>query len=54
MAHARAVTVGGRSDAGVEILTGLTGGETIVTEGAYGVEDSALVVPAHDSAAARP
>jgi RND family efflux transporter MFP subunit len=54
VAHARAVTVGGRTDAGVEILTGLAGGETVVTEGAYGVEDSALVVPAHDSAAARP
>ena len=54
MAHARAVTVGGRTDAGVEILTGLAGGETVVTEGAYGVEDSARVVPAHDSAAARP
>ena len=53
-AHARAVTVGGRTDAGVEILTGLAGGETVVTEGAYGVEDGSLVVPAHDSAAARP
>ena len=51
-AHARAVTVGGRIDAGVEILTGLTGGETVVTEGAYGVEDSSLVVPARDSATA--
>ena len=54
IAHARDVTVGGRGDAGVEILTGLAGGETVVTEGAYGVEDSSLVVPAHDSAAARP
>ena len=33
---------------------GSPAGETVVTEGAYGVEDSAHVVPAHDSAAARP
>ena len=49
-AHARDVTVGGRSEAGVEILTGLTAGEAVVTDGAYGVEDSAHVVPARDSA----
>jgi len=49
-AHARAVTIGGRGDAGVEILSGLAAGETVVTDGAYGVEDSARVVPASDSA----
>jgi membrane fusion protein (multidrug efflux system) len=48
--HARTVTVGGRSEAGVEVLSGLAAGETVVTDGAYGVEDSARVVPARDSA----
>jgi membrane fusion protein (multidrug efflux system) len=45
LAHARPVTVGGRTDTLAEIVDGLHGGETIVTEGAYGVEDSAKVVP---------
>jgi RND family efflux transporter MFP subunit len=54
IAHARPVTVGGRDEGRVEILTGLTAGETVVTDGAYGVEDSAHVVPARDSAPARP
>jgi RND family efflux transporter MFP subunit len=45
VAHARPVTVGGRSDAGVEITDGLKPGERIVTYGAYGVSDSAKVVP---------
>ena len=48
-AHARPVTVGGRSEAGVEILSGLTVGETVVTDGAYGVEDSAHVISARDT-----
>jgi membrane fusion protein (multidrug efflux system) len=54
MAHARDVTVGGRDEGNAEILSGLTAGEVVVTEGAYGVEDSAHVVPAHDSAPAKP
>jgi len=44
-AHARDVTVGGRSSAGVEITAGLKAGERIVTSGAYGVQDSAKVKP---------
>ncbi|HEY8176611.1 MAG TPA: efflux RND transporter periplasmic adaptor subunit [Gemmatimonadaceae bacterium] len=45
MAHARPVTVGGRTDKVAEILDGLTVGERVVTYGAYGIEDSAKVVP---------
>ena len=44
MAHARSVTVGARTDKVAEIKSGLTGGETVVTYGAYGLEDSAKVV----------
>jgi RND family efflux transporter MFP subunit len=42
-AHARDVKVGGRTETQVEILEGLKGGETIVTQGAYGLADSAKV-----------
>jgi RND family efflux transporter MFP subunit len=42
-AIARTVTVGGRTETKVEILSGLTGGETVVTKGAFGMEDSAKV-----------
>jgi membrane fusion protein, multidrug efflux system len=45
IAHARPVTVGGRTDKVAEILEGLTAGERVVTYGAYGIEDSAKVVP---------
>jgi RND family efflux transporter MFP subunit len=45
IAHAREVTVGARSQSGVQILDGLKVGERIVTYGAYGVQDSAKVVP---------
>jgi RND family efflux transporter MFP subunit len=45
IAHARDVTVGGRTAAVAEILTGLRAGERVVTYGAYGVQDSAKVVP---------
>jgi multidrug efflux pump subunit AcrA (membrane-fusion protein) len=48
------VTVGGRDEGRVEILSGLAAGETVVTDGAYGVEDSTHVVSARDSAPARP
>ena len=44
-ARARAVTVGARTDKVAEITSGLTAGERIVTYGAYGIEDSAKVVP---------
>jgi RND family efflux transporter MFP subunit len=45
LAHARAVTVGGRNEKVAEITDGLHVGEVVVTEGAYGVDDSAKVVP---------
>ena len=44
VAHARSVTVGGRSEATVEILSGLQAGEVVVTSGAYGVADGARIV----------
>ena len=44
-AHARTVEVGGKTDKVAEITSGLTVGEKIVTYGAYGIEDSAKVVP---------
>ncbi len=42
-AMAREVKVGGRNEVKAEILEGLRGGETIVSQGAYGVEDSVKV-----------
>ena len=44
-ARARVVEVGGKTDKVAEITKGLTVGERIVTYGAYGIEDSAKVVP---------
>ncbi len=46
IAHARNVTVGGRTETVAEITSGLAGGERVVTYGAYGVSDSAKIVPA--------
>jgi cobalt-zinc-cadmium efflux system membrane fusion protein len=43
VAHARPVTVGERSETLVEIVKGLAAGETVVTTGAYGVEDGARI-----------
>ncbi len=43
VAHARPVTVGARSETLAEIVTGLSGGETVVTTGAYGVEDGVRI-----------
>ena len=45
VAHARTVVVGGRTDTVAEILDGLKPGEVVVTDGAYGVDDRAKVVP---------
>jgi membrane fusion protein (multidrug efflux system) len=42
---ARKVTVGGRTETDAEITEGLKAGEVVVTIGAYGMEDSAKVVP---------
>lgn len=46
VAHARPVTVGVRTGTVVEIVTGVAAGETVVTYGAYGVDDGAKVVTA--------
>jgi RND family efflux transporter MFP subunit len=46
VARARMVTVGRRTEASAEILSGLAAGERVVTEGAYGLEDSVKVVQA--------
>jgi membrane fusion protein (multidrug efflux system) len=43
LAHARAVTIGGRTESLVEILSGIAAGETVVTTGAYGVQDSSRI-----------
>ena len=44
-AHARPVSVGGRTETAAEITSGLKAGDVVVTDGAYGVDDSARVVP---------
>ena len=46
IAHARPVAVGARTGGLAEIKSGLHAGERVVTYGAYGVEDSAKVIPA--------
>ena len=51
-AHERKVSVGGRTDKVAEITQGLTDGERVVTYGAYGVSDSAKVMPTKQPAAA--
>jgi multidrug efflux pump subunit AcrA (membrane-fusion protein) len=45
IAHERPVKVGARTEATAEILDGVRPGERVVTTGAYGVADSAKVVP---------
>jgi RND family efflux transporter MFP subunit len=42
-AHEHEVKIGGRTPTKVEIIEGLNGGESVVTQGAFGVEDSAKV-----------
>ena len=51
-AHATPVTVGVRDGGLAEITSGLAGGETVVTYGAYGVTDSAKVMTPTESPAA--
>ena len=45
IAHATAVIVGGRSPSGVWIVKGIGAGDRVVTRGAYGMDDSAKIVP---------
>ena len=45
VAHSRDVTIGAKTEGGVEIASGLAAGDQIVTGGAYGVTDSATVRP---------
>ena len=51
LARAREVTIGGRATGTVWITDGLKAGERIVTEGAYGMQDSAKVAPLTPAAA---
>jgi RND family efflux transporter MFP subunit len=44
-AHEREVKVGGKTTTSAEITEGLKAGERVVTYGAYGMQDSAKVVP---------
>jgi hypothetical protein len=46
LARERAVTVGRRTETTAEIVEGLAAGERVVTEGAYGLEDSVKVAQA--------
>ena len=46
VAHATAVTIGGRANGVVWITAGLRGGERVVTIGAFGVDDGARIVSA--------
>jgi RND family efflux transporter MFP subunit len=48
MAESRPVKIGGRSDRGAWITDGLKAGENIVTQGAYGVDDSTKVNTSED------
>jgi RND family efflux transporter MFP subunit len=43
VAHARPITIGGRTDTIAEVLKGLSAGERVVTLGAFGVEDSSKI-----------
>ena len=45
IALARDVKVGGRTETRVEIIDGLKAGELVVTQGAFGMQDSAKVAP---------
>jgi RND family efflux transporter MFP subunit len=51
IAHARAVDVGGRTDKLAEILSGVQRGETVVTYGAYGLDDGVRIAPPAPAAA---
>ena len=46
IARERKVSVGRRTETSAEIMSGLAAGELVVTDGAYGLEDSVRVVQA--------
>jgi hypothetical protein len=52
IAHARAVKLGGRTTAVARVTEGLSAGERVVTEGAFGVSEGSHIV-ASDSASRR-
>jgi RND family efflux transporter MFP subunit len=54
IAHEREVAVGGKDESGAEITEGLTVGERVVTQGAYGMSDSARVQSLSPAPAAKP
>ncbi len=53
IAHARQVTLGGRTASVARVVQGLTSGERVVTEGAFGVSEGSRIISA-DSASTRP
>lgn len=49
--HKRAITVGVRTDAAVQVTQGLAAGDTVVIEGGYGLEDGTRVTASDKTAA---
>jgi len=54
IAHEVHVTIGVRSSGRVQITSGLRGGETVVTEGNYGLPDGTKVTIASPQSASTP
>ena len=54
IAEGRPVKIGGRTDHGAWITEGLKAGENIVTQGAYGVDDSTKVSTSAEGDSAKP
>ena len=50
-AHKRAVTVGIRTPEAVQILSGLTTADTVITEGGYGLDEGTKVTVGKPGAA---
>jgi hypothetical protein len=50
IAHATPVQVGTRTRSEVQIITGLRGGEVVVTRGAYGITDGSRIKRAKKAA----
>lgn len=53
VAHKRSVKVGIRTPAAVQILSGVSAGDTVVTEGGYGLDDGTRVTVGKPSAAGK-